>query len=205
MRFIGVWDLCGVEVCGEMSVVVNSSHAQQIEWKGFGLKLTIHERSLPADLQQCVITIKASLTGQYEFPKNSHLVSAVFWLRCEPMCKFTKPIKVEIQHCARPENPNLKFVRAVCSQKQLSYTFKQLRGNFSSHSSYGVIELNSFSGLAITHEGSEDKEYCSQLFYLGHPDLCKIHFVVTWNLEAHLTVSADELCAIIIHYNYVRW
>ena len=186
------WDLRGVEVCGEMTVVVNSSHAQQIEWKGFGLKLTVHEGSLPVDVQECVITIKASLTGQYEFLESSHLVSAVFWLRCEPVCKFTKPITVEIQHCVRSENVgnlNLKFVRAICSQKQLPYTFKQLRGNFTSHSSYGVIELNSFSGLAITQEWSEDREYCSQLFYLGKPNLCRIHFVVTWNLEAHLTVS----------------
>ena len=185
-----------MEVCGEMTVVVNSSQGQRIDWKGFGLKLTIHEGSLPADVQQCMITIKASLAGQYEFPDNSHLVSAVFWLRCEPMCKFTKPITVEIQHCARSENVdnlNLKFVRAVCSQKQLPYTFKQLKGNFTSHSSFGAIELDSFSGLAITQEGSEDREYCSQLFYLGHPNMCTIHFVVTWNLAAHLTVSEHEL------------
>ena len=188
-----VWELRGVEVCGEKTVVVNSSHTQQIEWKGFGLKLTILEGSLPADVQKCMITIKASLTGQYEFPEKSHLVSAVFWLRCEPMLKFTKLITVEIQHCARSENVdnlNLKFVRAVCSQKQLPYTFKQLKGNFTSHSSYGVIELGSFSGLAITQERSEVREYCSQLFYLGQPNLCKLHFVVTWNLEVHLTVGS---------------
>ena len=160
----------------------------------FCLKIYVEEGSLPADVEQCIIYIKASLSGQYKFPEKSHLVSAVFWLRCEPMCKFTKPITVEIQHCARSENVanlNLKFVRAVCSQKQLPYTFRQLQGgNFTSHSSYGVIELDSFSGLAITQEGSDDREYCSQLFYLGQPSSCKIHFVMTWNLEAHLSVSA---------------
>ena len=193
---IAVWDLRGVEVCGEMTVVVNPSHAQQISWEGFGLKIHIEEGSLPPDTKQCVISIKASLAGQYEFPENSHLVSAVFWLRCEPMCKFTKPITVEMQHCARSENVanlNLKFVRANCRQKHFPYTFKQLGGNFSSHSSYGIIELNSFSGVAITQEGSTAREYCSQLFYLGHPNICSIHFVVTWNLEAHLTVSEHEL------------
>ena len=92
------WDLRGVEVCREMTVVVNSSKAQQIECKELGLKLIIHKGSLPADVQQCVITTGVSLTGQYEFHRNSHLVSAVFWLRCEPMYKFTKPITVEIQH-----------------------------------------------------------------------------------------------------------
>ena len=185
---IATWNLCGVEVCGEMTVVVYSSHNQQITWPGYGLRLNIPKGCLPAGMEQCTINIKASLAGQYEFPENSNLVSAVFWLRCEDMREFVRPITVEIQHCAKLSK--LNFVRAVCSQNKLPYTFKQLPGgNFTNHSSYGVIELNSFSGVAVTQEGSEDREYCSQLFYLGQPDRCKIHYVVTWNTEAHLTVS----------------
>ena len=184
------WNLRGVEVCGEMTVVVHSSYGKQITWPGYGLKLNIPKCCLPAGMEQCTINIKASLAGQYEFPENSHLVSAIFWLRCEDVHKFTKPITVEIQHCTKSENvTNLSFVRAVCSQEQLPYTFKQLPGgNFTSHSSYGVIELNGFSGVGVTQEGSEDREYCSQLFYLGQPNPCKIHFVVTWNIDAYLTV-----------------
>ena len=192
------WDLRGVEVCGDMTVVVHSSGAQQITWEGFGLKLHIDEGSLPAGIHQCTLTIKASLAGQYEFPDNSYLVSAIFWLRCEPMCKFTKPVTVEMQHCARSENVTnlkLKFVRAVCSQKQLPYSFKELGGDFTRHSSYGVVEVNGFSGVAITQEGSQEREYCSQLFYLGQPNSCQIHFVVTWNIEAHLTVSVHTIFA----------
>ena len=179
-------------MCGEMTVVVHSSGAQQITWEGFGLKLHIDEGSLPAGIDQCTLTIKASLSGQYEFPDNSHLVSAIFWLRCEPMCKFTKPVTVEIQHCARSENvANLKlmFVTAVCSQKQLPYTFKELGGDFTSHNSYGVVEVNGFSALAIILWGPKpEREYCSQLFYHGHHSSYNIYFVVTWNVEAHLTV-----------------
>ena len=142
------WNLRGVEVCGEMTVVVHSSHGQQIIWPGYGLRLNIPKGCLPAGMEQCTINIKASLAGQYEFPENSHLVSAIFWLRCEDVHKFTKPITVEIQHCAKSENvTNLSFVRAVCSQEQLPYTFKQLPGsNFTSHSSYGVIEQFLWSG-----------------------------------------------------------
>ena len=187
------WDLPGVEVCGEMSVVVHSSRYQPIIWESFGLRLHIQEDSLPAGIEQCTLNIKASLAGQYEFPENSSLVSAVFWLRCEPICKFTKPVTVEIQHCAKSENVdslNMKFVRALCSQAQLPYTFKELGGDFNRHSSYGVIQVNGFSGLAVTQEGSEEREYCSQLFYLGQLNSYKINFVVTWNIEAHLTVSS---------------
>ena len=185
-----------MEVCGEKTVVVYSSHPQQFTWEGFGLKLSIPKGSLPAGMQQCTINIKASLAGQYEFPDNHHLVSAVFWLRCEPpIDKFTRPVTVEIQHCARSENTSrLKFVSAVCSQKQLPYTFKQLSGDFNSHSSYGVVELNSFSCLAVVQEGSEERNYLSSLLYKeieGHHTSCivEIYTVITWNLDAHRYVS----------------
>ena len=185
-----------MEVCGEMTVVVHSSHAQQITWGGFGLKLDIEEGSLPAGVDQCILIIRASLAGQYEFPDNSCLVSSIFWLRCEPACKFTKPVTVEMQHCARREmvnNTKLMFVRAVCSQKQLPYIFKELGGGFSSHSSYGTVEVNSFSGIAITQEGSEDREYCSKLFYLSnYISGYRIDLVITWNTEAHLNVSFEN-------------
>ena len=177
-------------------MVVYSSHDQQISWPGYGLRLHIPKGCLPAGMEQCTINIKASLAGQYEFPENSHLVSAVYWLRCEEVHKFTRPITLEIQHCTKSENVTglkLSFVRAVCSQKQLPYTFKQLSGGiFTSHSSYGVIELNNFSGVGVTQEGSEDREYCSRIFYMHssqeEPINREIHFVVTWNIEAHLMV-----------------
>ena len=190
------WVLPGVEVCGEMTVVVHSSRYQQITWEGFGLRLHIDEDSLPAGMEQCTLKIMASLAGQYELPEKSCLVSAVFWLRCEPMCKFTKPVTVEIQHCAKSENVGkLKFVRAVCSQKQLPYTFKELRGgDFNRHSSYGVIQVNSFSGLAVSQKGSNDRRYLANVLSKtkGHhiPVVLDIFFVVIWNTSAHRTVSS---------------
>ena len=168
--------------------MVYSSHAQSFEWEGFGLKLYIHEGSLPAGIEQCTINIKASLAGQYEFPENSHLVSAIFWLRCEAVGKFIKPITVKIEHCAKLKNiPGLTFVRAVCSQKQLPYNFKRVSGgNFSRKSSYGIIDLSSFSGIAATQTECEERDYCSMVFYCSQET---IDYVITWNLEAHMNVS----------------
>ena len=183
-------------------MVVYTSHYQQITWEGFGLKLHIHKGSLPAGMEQCTLQIKASLAGHYEFPENSHLVSAIFWIHCEAVHKFIRPITVEIQHCANYKSQNiinlkLSFVRAVCCQEQLPYTFKQLPGgNFTSHSSYGVIELYSFSGVGIIQGGSVERQYYSKLFYLsnyfgGH----RIDLTVTWNTEAHIYVSSHNDCS----------
>ena len=47
------------------------------------------------------------------------------------------------------------------------------------------------SGVGITQEGSEEREYCFQVFHFSQPNVCEIHFVVTWNTEAHLSVSVS--------------
>ena len=193
--FAGVWKLPGVEECAEKSVVVHSSQGQLIEWSG--LRLHIHESSLPKDLHQCTIYIKASLAGDYEIPENSSLVSAVFWLRCEPQCTFTKPITVEIQHCSTKQDlssrlSRLKIIRAYCNQKQLPYKFKPLGGRFDADTSYGAIEVNSFSGVGVIEENPvSERMYYSQLFYrscYSHWQKHEIHIIFTWNTEAHINV-----------------
>ena len=197
-----MWKLPGVEECGETSVVIYSSQGQLVEWNG--LKMHIHEGSLPEGIDQCAIYIKASLAGDYEIPENSSLVSAVFWLRCEPQCTFTKPITIEIQHCSTKQDlSRLNIVRAFCSQKQLPYKFKPLGGRFNADTSYGAIEVTSFSGVGVTQEGlvSEDpvseRLYYNQLFYYsnqGHQQGHAIYIIYTWNTEAHINVSHSFHC-----------
>ena len=174
-------------------MVVHSSQGQLVKWNG--LKLHIHTGSLPEGLQQCTIFIKASLTGDYEFPENTSLVSAIFWLRCEPQCTFIKPITVEIQHCSTKQDlSKLKIVRALCNQKPLPYKFRPLKGGmFVADTSYGAIELAGFSGLGVTEEKSvSNRLYYNQLFYCDsevHEDRHDIHLIYTWNTETHINVS----------------
>lgn len=186
------WDLKGADICGEISIIVYSSQSQQFEWEGYGLKLLIHEDSLPAGMKQCTINIKASVAGQYEFPENCYLVSAVFWFRCETVHQFTKPITVEIQHCAKPKMiSKLRFVRAVCSQKNLPYTFKPKSGGDFANKSCGIFDLNSFSAVAITQSESEERDYCSTLFHRPEKMISVLFYVIVWNTEAHLNVSSS--------------
>ena len=187
-----MWTLPGVEECGEMSVVVHSSQGQLVEWNG--LKLHIHAGSLPKDLQQCTIFIKASLAGEYEIPENTSLVSAIYWLRCEPQCTFIKPVTVEIQHCSTQRDlSKLKIVRASCSQKSLPYKLKPLKGgSFNADTFYGVIDMKSFSGAGVVDENPNSKRmYYSQLFYRSYPShqqSHEFHITFVWNDEAHINV-----------------
>ncbi len=170
-------------------IITNSP--QTFHWVGYGFKLTIPQGSLPAGVDQCRLDIKASVTGQYQFPDNLQLVSGVFWLRPYPSGQFQQQLTVEIQHCAKmTSSTKLSFVRAHCSQESLPYTFKQLegRGSFTKHSSYGLLELSHFSGLALTGEDVE-KHYTASLYYYPHiKHATKIDVVLSWNDEAHLTV-----------------
>ena len=186
-----VWKLPGVEECGETSVVVHSSQGQLVEWNG--LKLHIHAGSLPEGLQQCTIFIKASLAGEYEIPKNTSLVSAIFWLRCEPQCTFIKPVTLEIQHCSTQRDlSKLKIVKALCSQKSLPYKFKLLGGSFNADTFYGAIDMKGFSGAGVVDQNPNSKRmYYSQLFYrsyLSHQQSHEIHIAFVWNNKAHINV-----------------
>ena len=184
----------------EETTVTVAQTAQLFDWKGYGLKLQIPKNSLPESVKSCTITIKASLAGQYQFPPNTELVSPVFWLRCEPQCRFNAPLTLSIQHCALPRNSLRLFIaRAQCTQKDLPYLFKVLHGGtFSEHSSYGVIELNRFSGVAVIQERSDERRYWSSVFYMGPPNNRKIHFTVTWHEDAHITVRKPSTGCICI-------
>ena len=196
MFVIESWDLYGVEnvLGGETTVAVCSSENKHFHWEKFGLKLHFPEDSLPLGMEQCIIKIRTSLAGQYEFPDNSNPVSAIFWIRCEPRnFKFNRPVTVEIQHCAKLGNVSkLSFAKADCNQPQLPYTFKyEQGGSFNTHGSYsyGVIKMKRFSGIVVVQTGTTDKEYCSKLFYLDEHVQTDIFFVMTWNTKTHVSVS----------------
>ena len=179
--------LRGADVIGETSLLVTNK-AQTFQWTGCGLKVHVPQGCVPTELQECRVNVKAALTGQFEFPKGSELVSAVYWFYSPQ--KFSNPVSVAIQHCAKQSvSSTLSFVKAMCSQKELPYKFQPLQGGvFTSHSSYGSISLTQFSGVAVTQEGGEQL-YCGRLYYMGRSINWKVHFVITKDLEAYIAVG----------------
>ena len=179
-------------VIGETNILV-TNQAQSFRWKGYGLKLHVPRGVLPPGLEHCRLYIKVGLSGEFKLPQNTSFVSAVYWIDSKPRCKFSKPIRMEIQHCSKShESSALSFVRAKCSQEILPYTFNLLEGDFYSldTSSYGSVNLSHFSLLGVVQIGGEDPQYCAGFHYI-HSNLAssKVHFVVTKNLEASRTVS----------------
>lgn len=178
------------------------------EWKGYGLRLDVPKNSIPASMAECTINIKASLSGEFQFPEDSDLLSPVFWISAP--CKFLKPVTLKIQHCALQKREDetfisdLKFVSARCSQKSLPYTFRPLdEGVFTIHTSYGSIELTHFSGFGIIGRMRTPRSHCAHIYYSSEGILkWKLHFSITRNLDLQIAVSLlSILCMICWQYS----
>ena len=163
------------------------------EWRGYGLRLHVPEGSLPHGMEECGINIKASLSGKFQLPKGLVFLSPVFWITAP--CKFTKPVTLELQHCALTEDEaalsHLSFVSANCTQRDLPYRFRQLAGGvFTTQSSYGSIQLSHFSGIGIIGRilGTR-RSYCAHLYHTKKKvDEWRFYFVITQDLDANNTV-----------------
>ena len=190
-----MWKLQGVVENDKTSMII-SSQGQVVEWNG--LRLHIHQSSLPEKVHQCKLHIKASVAGEYELPEDTDLVSGVFWLRCEPQCEFAKPITVEIQHCSTKRDlSRLEIIRASCSQKQLPYRFKPLGGRFDADTFYGTVEVKSFSALAVGEKHPSSILYHNQIFYRDRGDsqpTHDIHITFVMSTELHINVSYSSYC-----------
>ena len=180
----------GVEVAGEVEFTV-STEGGSFHLEGYGLRLHVPKDSLPAGMGECKINIRVSLSGQFQLPEGTDLLSPVFWISAP--CKFTKPVTLEIQHCALAEDEavlsNLSFVSANCSQKDLPYRFKQVSGGvFTKHSTFGSIKLEHFSGVGVTGSKETPRSYCAHLYNTMKQMHWRFYFVIMQDLDAKNTV-----------------
>ena len=159
---------------------------------------------------ECLVQVKASLSGQFQFPEDIKLTSGIYWISCPQL--FTKPVTVEIQHCAaKPEySSSLTYIVAKCNQDDVPYQFKILEGGvFSSSSQYGSIKMTKFSALGVAlrwpssliqmfslrahHPEPDARSYCARLYYSSSGVNCwEVYFAIMCNLELHIAVSIFE-------------
>ena len=188
----------------QTSVLITNSK-QLFSWGDYDLSLYIPENSLPVNLQQCNIHIKASITGDYQLlPQDTHFVSAVFWFECVPRCQFSKPLVLEIQHCAEPGNSSeLQFVRAEVEQENAVFrpVSSITQAGFPTQNSYGFIELNSFSGYGVSKKGAKKRQYRALVYYCKENSKShQIHFVISWNTKAH-----KKVCYLILNLHKLSY
>ena len=176
---------------GETEFIVLTQESS-FKWSGYGLRLHFPNTCLSAGIVQCKVNVRVSFAGQFQLPEGSALLSPVFWIMAP--YKFSKPVTLEIQHCAIREDEaalsSLSFISAKCSQKDLPYRFRKVDGGvFTMQCSYGSIQLSHFSGFAITGRRSTPRSYCAHVYHtMMHMYDWRLYFVITQDLEANSMV-----------------
>ena len=166
--------LSDVQVAEKKLFLIQGDKPQLMNWERYGLRIGVQEGSLLSS-ETVEAAVVALVGGQFEFPPNTVLVSAVYTVSLSK--PLLKRLKLEIQHCVdltgRPDLAQyLKFAIAPVSTPSLPYQFKLVKGGeFSSNSGYGSIQRNNFCLVCIlgkdssngdTEEGEEEEEQPQQ-------------------------------------------
>uniref|UniRef100_A0A1X7SLH7 Uncharacterized protein n=1 Tax=Amphimedon queenslandica TaxID=400682 RepID=A0A1X7SLH7_AMPQE len=137
-------ELKGVHVAAKNSFLIHGGSTQSVNWEEYGIRITIPQGAvLPSDTVQ--ITIAALVGGDFIFPEDTELVSAVYAINLSK--PFLKPVKLEIQHCVSIETAShCKYLSfATAPSHKAPYQFKLVNGgNFVPNGGYGSIYVSEF-------------------------------------------------------------
>ena len=172
---------------GETVLEVVGDKPQKLEWPGYGFYIEIPEGALPPGVTASV-AVKVILSGQFQLPENSQLISAIYWVSSSEV--FLKEVAVNIQHCAvinsKEQCSSFRFIIAKCSQEVLPYRFREREGVFNPHTQYGAIKLKQFSLIGETASADTETLCTALMFYKqrrASPLVADFHFVVVKDLE----------------------
>ena len=144
--------LSDVQVAGKKLFLIQGRKPQLMNWEKYGLRIGVQEDSLFSS-ETVELSVIALVGGQFQFPRNTVLVSAVYAVSLSK--PLLKPLQQQIQHCVdltgQPDLAQyLKFAIAPVSTPSLPYQFSIVEGGeFSSNSEYGVLQRKSFSLICI--------------------------------------------------------
>ena len=141
-----------ITVAGHGLFLLKADSSSSFEWDKYGFKLHCPEGAVSKDTE---VSVTPLLSAQFEVPKGTVLVSAVY--KIEVSKPLTKRVVIELQHCAYLRSTGqtscLKFVRAPLKSP---YQFDIIDGGvFRIGNRYGSIERDNFSHYAIVAEMSD--------------------------------------------------
>ncbi|XP_019859373.1 PREDICTED: uncharacterized protein LOC109587584, partial [Amphimedon queenslandica] len=142
--------------------------------------------------------------GQFQFPPNTVLVSAVYAVSLSK--PLLKRLKLEIQHCidltGRPDLAQyLKFAIAPVSTPSLSYHFSIVEGGeFSSNSGYGSIDRKEYClvcilGICISYTGVYNTIIADHTKYIiiRHYEGKRVEDLVTFTAAKYLNAFLEYI------------
>ena len=154
-------------IAGERLFLIEASH-KYFEWEECGLSIHVQENSVPP-LSTCEMKVSALAGGDFSFPKNHELVSAVYAVAFSN--SLQKDVIIELQHCVDLQHQQQisKCSFAVASPLPLpnTYSFNLIEGGrFCIEDQYGSIDISESLCYCIVMGGCNSFDFvnCSLLF-----------------------------------------
>ena len=189
--------LPGIQLIGyESFTLQHSSEVQTITWSKFGFKLHIPPDAILGS--HLNVSVGVSLSGNFKFPSNTTLVSAVYYI--DASSKLLRPVTIEMEHCLLLRSGDdihaVSFYVAEIYPGLPHYTFQPLRGGiFSSTNSWGSIQVASFSLFSISwitdlFRTAPNITYSAQIYHRKSSNIMfNVRLVVTRHLSPCKEVS----------------
>ena len=158
--------LSDVNIASKKLFLIQGDRPQLLNWERYGLRIGISEGSL-SSTETAEIAVAVLVGGQFVFPKNTVLVSAVYAVSISR--PLLKALRLEMQHCVDlsrgVKTKYLKFAIAPVSTPSLPYQFSVVDGGeFSEGKWYGSINREKFCLVSIIgsltngEEGGDQQE-----------------------------------------------
>ena len=179
---------------------------QHVVWEGYGLRLHIPPNSLPKGLTQCNVKVKVALSGNFQLPKDSILVSAVYFydLGNNVYNKLRRSVTLEMQHCANTSALNdLCMVRAVDALSKFEFF---TGADFNRSDSYGAINLHHFCRFSTVlkclvpsrFHPSNRLNYCAKMYYTSISHLqFEFELFIIRDLD-----TQEKVCDVIVVFHF---
>ena len=154
-------DLSDVQVVEKTLFLIQGDKPQRMYWEKYGLRIEVQEESLSSS-ETVEAAVVALVGGQFQFPPNTVLVSAVYAVSLSK--PLLKPLQLEMQHCVdltgRPDLARyLKFAIAPINTHSVPYQFSIVEGGeFKPDSWYGSIKRKRFCLICILGEEKEEED-----------------------------------------------
>ena len=143
--------LSDVNIASKKMFLIQGDRPQLLNWERYGLRIGVSGGSL-SSTETAEVAVVALVGGQFVFPKNTVLVSAVYAVSVSR--PLLKALRLEMQHCVDlsrgVDTKYLKFAIAPVSTPSLPYQFSIVDGgDFSEGKWYGSINREKFCLVSI--------------------------------------------------------
>ena len=137
----------------------------RLDWNG--LEIQIEPKSLPHNIEECILDVRVSIDGPYLPPKDYEFVSAVYWIQCTPSVDFQNLVTVKIHHFWKgKDSSKISLLHAKLADQEkfgCEYKFEEYKcDGLINHSRILSAKVSSFCELGAGAQVDEKQESAIQ-------------------------------------------